>query len=385
MTKQYFGLKIKQRQEQNSPEFVVFAATATDIAAWAGIRRVGEAEQGIQRVLKVPRVNAIRRFFEANPQNTIPVSAVLAFGPNVITFQNLTEELSACVQDVDVLNGMGDQATWGVISFDFVEGTPEQDRPALIVDGQHRIKGMASVAPQVPIAVAAYINSTPDEQAFQFVVINNKAQKVPTDNVKAILRNIDEVQLQQRLLKAGVSYGKSPATLGDINDSVDSPFYQLLDWQLNPPANRIVQLSTIETALRYIKDVLPILSEDDDSLKSLFVSIWSGIKNCYPHLWIQNAKFFSKVNLLAMNEFIVDKLENVWVDGIIDIYSSEVVADYTKKSLEDVPVGFWETDWVHPLQDNAVIRTRIKDDLRKIPQNIRAGREWDDGLKLIAK
>lgn len=384
INKKYFGLKIKQRSDINSPEFVILVANAKDVSSWAGIRRVGEVEKGIQRVLKPPRVTAIRRFFESNAKNTIPVSAVIAFNPGTVTF-NAVAGLDACTPETDNKNGIGTMGEWGTISFDFDPDGPEQDRPAIIVDGQHRIRGMAAFNEEIPLPIAAFINSDPQEQAFQFVVINNKAQKVPTENVKAIIKDIDEQELQMRLLKAGVSYGKYPATLGDIDESEESPFYKLLDWPLNQTTDKLVQLTTIESCLRYIRETLPILSEDEDSLKSLFISIWSSVKSSYPALWKTNEKFFSKVNILALNEFIIDKLENGWIDKIVDVYLPENVSEYTKKSLEDISAEFWQTEWLNPLQDNAVIRGRIKDDLRKIPQNKRAGREWYDGLKLVAQ
>ena len=67
-----------------------------------------------------------------------------------------------------------------------------------------------------PILLVALIDASSDEQAFQFVVINNKAAKVPTDNVKAIIATVSENDLRDRLLNAGVNYGDISATLKDI-------------------------------------------------------------------------------------------------------------------------------------------------------------------------
>lgn len=385
MRKEFFCLKLNQRLAPETANFVVFVALAKDVDSWTGIRRVGEDTRGTQRLLKTTRVNAIKRFLAANPINTIPVSVILAFNPEIIEFADLTPQLTDALSGVDFMNGINGKGKWGKISFEFDPEGLIEDRPALIVDGQHRIKGMAKVEEDLPIVIAAFINAQPQEQAFQFVVINNKAQKVPTDNVKAIIRNINEDDLQMRLLKAGVSYGKYPATLGDIDDSEDSPFYKLLDWPLNQTNNKIVQLTTIETCLKYIKAILPILSEDDDSLKGLFIAIWKGVKGFYPSIWLTNEKFMSKVNIIALNEFIIDKLENAWLNDDFNIYEPSEVEGITNRFIEDIPVEFWTTEWTSPLQDNAVIRSRIKDDLRKITQNIRAGRDWDNSLKLIAE
>ena len=384
MTKEYFCIKVSQRGVAEV-EFVNFVVLAKDVESWSDVRRVGEAPQGTQRILKEPRVKAIKRFFSSSPQNTIPVSAILAFEPGTVTFTDLTTSITDCLGTGGIDNGVGDLLQYGRISFEFDPETAETFKPAIIVDGQHRIKGMSASDENLPISVAAYIGADAQEQAFQFVVINNKAQKVPTDNVKAIIRNINEGELQTRLLQAGVSYGKYPATLGDIDELEESPFYKLLDWPLNQTGNKQIQLTTIESCLRYIKDALPILAEDEDSLKALFMTSWSAIKETYPTLWEVNEKFMSKVNIVATNEFIVDKLENGWIDGNTNLYESSEVHTYIRRTMEEIPVEFWTSDWLFTLQDNAVVRSRIKDDLRKITQNIRAGRSWNDGLKNISQ
>lgn len=378
----FFVQKIKQRANEATVNFVVFTTYATEINKWVGIKRVGEVENGTQRILKSPRVAAIKRFLQANPLNTIPLSVVLAFNPGSVQFQNLTQNIQACLPDADVLNLTNGAIEFGTISFSFDPNGLEIERPALIVDGQHRIKGMSSVdGEEIPIVVAAFVDADHQEQAFQFVVINNKAQKVPPDNVKAIVADIDETELKDRLLRAGVNYGKFSATLGDIDNLEESPFYHLLAWPLNNEANRKVPLTTIESSLKYVKTSLPVLSSDDDALTSLFISVWGGVKETYPALWNESDKFMSKVNLAAINEFIIDKIEYVWLDEQIDLYDAPAILNYSKRVMGEIPADYWLIDWIYPLQDNTVVRGRIKDDLRKIPQNLRSGRQWNEELK----
>ena len=65
--------------------------------------------------------------------------------------------------------------------------------------------------------------------------LNNKVVKIPTENVKSIIANLneEEEELQKRLLKAGVSYGKQSPVLIDINNLDSSPFQNLLKWPYN--------------------------------------------------------------------------------------------------------------------------------------------------------
>ncbi len=278
--KKFFCYKLSQRGVGNSVDLVIFVTTAKDVDSWAGIRRVGEDIQGSQRLLKDTRVKAIKRFLTKSVHNTIPVSVILAFNQGTATFTSLTQNIAGQVQN-DLSNGLGNKLDWGELQFQFDDALPSTERPALIVDGQHRVKGMASLdGEDVPVLLVALLDAPAQEQAFQFVVINNKSQKVPTDNVKAIIRLIDqdETDLSERLRQAGVNYGKNSAVLGDVNEADNSPFKGLLKWPLNPNNTGFIDLTTVENCIRYIKTQLPIIKEDDETVKEVFLAMWRAIK-----------------------------------------------------------------------------------------------------------
>lgn len=386
ITKNYFCCKIAQRGQGQSVEFALFVVGVKDIAQWAGVRRVGEHEKGTQRILKGSRTRAIKRFLAASNKNTIPVSILIAFDYGIAKFESLQSQIDKCLDNRDATNGKEDNVNWGILSFTFEEGLEEIRKPALIVDGQHRLKGMDLLENEdIPIIVAALIDATPEEQAFQFVVINNKAAKVPTDNVKAIIASqIDETALQERLLAAGVNYGNISAALRDINEDPSSPFYMLLDWPLNITASRrIIQLTTIEACLRSIRNSFAGLEDDDDTQKEIFYSIWDAIKNTYSDLWITNEKFMSKVNITALNEFISERLAFAWEGGTLNLDESAQISALTRNILSLIPQAFWQIDWIYKLQDNSVVRETIKEDLKKISQNTRIHKDWNENLKLV--
>jgi len=386
-SREYFCCKVAQRGVGASVEFAVFMVRTKDIMKWAGIRRVGEHDKGTQRILKKARANAIKRFLQADKRNTIPVSVLIAFDPEVVTFYSVQQEITTCIPNIDTQNDVGDKIEWGVLSFDFDEDAEEYLRPALIVDGQHRLRGTDKLQEEdVPILAAALIDATPEEQAFQFVVINNKAAKVPTDNVKAIVASqLDESDLQDRLLNAGVNYGDISATLKDINEQETSPFYRLLKWPLTRDSEGIVQLTTIEACLREIRSQFPILKDDEDTLKEIFMAIWRSVKEKYATLWKVNDKFMSKVNISALNEFIVERLAYAWEGGLVDVLDIDQVESQAANILGLIPADFWLQEWLYKLQDNAVVRTAIQEDLRTISQNTRARNPWYEGLKLIGQ
>ena len=233
----------------------------------------------------------------------------------------------------------------------------------------------------------AILDATPEEQAFQFIVINNKSAKVKTDNVKAIIADFNEDELQERLKKARVNYKDIPATLLDIDKSEESPFKDLMDWPLNQTENKEIKLTTIEGCLRYTRNQIPGLKEEDDedSTKYIFMAIWRSVKENFPDLWRSNEKFMSKVNINALNEYIIDRLENIYVMSDFDIFDEAKVEEYTKKILDPINKDYWESDWVIKIQDNAVVRNTIKKDLKIMSHNNASGRkEWYENLESIS-
>ena len=388
-TRSYFGCRLSQRGKGNSIDFFIFVASIKDIAQWSGVRRVGKHDKGNQRILKDARVHQISRFFRVDQRNTIPVSMTLAFNPGKTKFISLQDGVTDLVNTIDLLSLVENKVVWGILRFDFEEGVDEDLRPALIVDGQHRLKGMMEFAEKdnenLPALVVALIDASPEEQAFQFVVINKKADKVPTNNVKAIIASINEADLQSRLLKAGVDYGNISAMLKDVNEREDSPFKGLLIWPLDTNNSGQVQLTAIEACLRYIRGTIRDLEDDEDTTYEVFLSLWQTVKERYADLWANNKLFMSKVNINALNEYVVDKLANSWENTNIDIYDMDDVKAQTKAVLKPIPSDLWKMRWSIRIQDNSVVRDIIKEDLRTVLQNARSRKQpnWFDGLQVL--
>lgn len=289
----------------------------------------------------------------------------------------MESQLASCTQNIDLYNTIESKVEWGLLYFNFEQGLPEHQRPAFVVDGQHRLRGIADIKNEnIPIMVAALINASHEEQAFQFVVINNKSAKVPTDNVKAIISRVDENELRDRLLNVRVSYGGIPAILRDVDSEQDSPFRGLLDWPLNSEKNRRVKLNTIEACLDYIEDKLPVLEEDEDTRRELFYAVWQVVTSYYQNLWLKNDRFMYKVSINALNEFIVDRIAYAWEGSIIDVFDPVSIENQTKNILKLVPEEFWTQSWSSQIriQDNAIIRDLIKSELGMISQNSRMGK-----------
>jgi DGQHR domain-containing protein len=384
-TRNYFGLRVRQRDAETAPQQFAFYASASDVSGWVGVRHSADMDEGIQRMLKPSRKRAISRFVASEETNTIPNSILIAFKSGVASFE---EVLCRAVDDVS--NGCNERLAWGRLTFAFDPGVPDEERAAMVVDGQHRLRGLAAYAEEsgedLPLLVVALLDADVQEQAFQFVVINNKAVRVPTDNVKSIIAGIDEDALVERLYKAGVRYGSSSPILRDLNDLDESPFKNLLKWDYNKAeGGQLVPLTALEQMLRQMRVEFPFLEEDEDTLLFAFFAIWRAVASCYPEIWGKEGKLMTKVGLAATNEFLTQRLKGYWEDGIVDLYDPDSIEPHVIKIMNRVPEDFWMSEWtIGKVQDNANVRLLIRRDLATIRNNMQLRHPWYHDLKLVA-
>jgi len=376
----YFGCRVRQRKDSETTTFFVFYTRVKDVMQWARVRRTQDSADGSQRLLRETRRKAITRFVKYGAKNTIPNSIVLAFEPGKAHFLSLEETLNGCMLEVETHNKCEQNLEWGTLEFSF--DNSQEDHCAYVVDGQHRLYGLADFdSEDLPVLVVSLVDATVEEQAFQFIVINNKAVKVSTNNVKAIIANLNEEELQNRLLKAGVKYGNTSPTLRDINDLETSPFQYLLDWPYNK-GQKLVPIAAIEQAIKYLKIMFTFLEDDEDSLVAIFCAMWRVIKNNYAELWGKENTFMKKVNINALNEFIAERLKFAWELSMIDIFNLEQLETQVLNIVKLLPQDFWETEWSIKLQDSANVRKLIKDDLSSLADNCRLRRPWSQDLQL---
>ncbi|MBN3875658.1 DGQHR domain-containing protein [Nostoc sp. JL23] len=392
----YFGSLVSQRRDEKATRFFVFNAQAKDLKSWLGIRRIKDVQKGAQRILRQARVNAVKKFIGASSINIIPNSILIAFDPNKAIFTPLGQKIneyiiqanSSLEKNIDILNGCREnQVTWGIIEFSFEQSEQEYLKPALIVDGQHRLYGMSDFNEEdLPITVVSLIDATPQEQAFQFIVVNNKAVRVSTENVKSIVADFNEDELEKRLVLARVKYGDKPLILKFLSDSPTSPFQNLLEWSYNRESTeetQLVPITAIEQAMRYIRKCFTVLENDEDSLIEFFCATWRAVKGNYPELFGKNNQFMRKANINAFNEYITDRLLYFWEMDLLDIFDSDEIAEKVLDIIKRLPKEFWLEDWKLRIQDTPNFREILKNDFKIIITNCKLGKQWSDGLELV--
>lgn len=107
-------------------------------------------------------------------------------------------------------------------------------KPGLLIDGQHRIGG-TKLLPAVPFLVTALPNAPWSELAFQFIVTNRTAKKVPESLLINIVGNslskFQRNEIEERLRRASIRVGLIEAVMR-IHEDESSPFYGMLSFGL---------------------------------------------------------------------------------------------------------------------------------------------------------
>lgn len=108
-------------------------------------------------------------------------------------------------------------------------------KPAIIVDGQHRVFGAALVDQRMLLPVCAVVDSTWAENVFQFVVINQKAKPIKPAFLSSIIATslstaeVDAVYGRLQTSRIDVERARE---IDRVNADVESPFRDMIDFEV---------------------------------------------------------------------------------------------------------------------------------------------------------
>ena len=379
------GLLVSQRESESAPSLFVFAARASKIRLWAGIQRTFEKPKAAQRMLSRTHVKAIKNYVNASADNVVPTAVTIALPSNAYEI----------VEDT-ALPGDSGFARLARLRIQAPAATGEEEKPGIIIDGQHRLFALAELcdeAEDVPVIGCVILGADLLECALQFVVINNTAKRIPTDLVKAILAELGpeaEETFLDRLQRVGITLGRFQSALRLLDQRDDSPFLGRLDWPINRDGVRRVKPAALEAALRTILAELdsPSGKPTVDEAVLLLCAIWTGIRDAWSVadvVWDDpSSKLVSKAGLVAATEFVVERL-NVRAEEGIDVSDWDVVHDESKRMFGRVPGEFWLFPWSQKGLDTSAGRGLIRNALSRVRrQASREGTDPFDGVMLIA-
>lgn len=381
------GIQVNQREETGC-RFFVCAVLASEVQKWARVDRVSERKGGVQRALSRHRKRALSRFL-ADERNVIPTAAVLAALPDRATFASRRSKGLRR----GTLNVESEWLEFGVLSFEYFpdSGDEEEEKPLFIVDGQHRIFGAAEAKQEVPLLLSILVDADTTEQAFQFVVINNKSAKVAPDLVRSLLVDFNDEDLNERLLTARLNVSQSRAIEVAVLDSEsDSPFYKMVRWPAGERHGDSAQCLTpraVEQSILYLSRQIPELREDanDDLRLEVFKSLWKGVKSAYADSWKTEEvpHLFENAGFRSLSELLVDGLSNLISFDVFELQDFEAIEACGRKIAEQVGVEFWRVTWHMKGLDTAAGRQIVQDAINLVRSNRKNGIEWNENVKLL--
>lgn len=367
----YFALSYSQRNKESAPAFVVFNASAADIVQWADVDRLdGDNLTGAQRPLRELKVSKVAKFLSRDDRNTIPTSVIIALDSGAITFNGTPPNYR-------------ENTEWhGKITIS-MRGS---DKPGLIIDGQHRVFGAAKFDATTRLNIVAFLGGDDAERAFQFVVINNSATRVPKDHIKALNLNYDKDKLNTRLINsAGVALGINDVKYDDLQ-TVDgtAPFKGLLEWPTNPGG--YIQPSAIEGALAETRDRAALLGIEELE-RDVFLAIWIKIRALRKSIWapFPESRLLQKVSIHALTVYVLESMiAKQRMDDTPTDFTNEVTLDnLVERVVTRIPEKFWITEWKATQLDTSSGRQLLLDALQVIDSNVRFSRPWYDKVSLV--
>jgi DGQHR domain-containing protein len=370
-TYSYKCLKINQRTAEGSPAFLMFAAKAAEILKWAAIDRFDDKSQkGAQRIEKPYKIRAIKSYFAVNPCNTVPTAVVIGFRPGKTTVSQI-----AGTDDLFHLQFTAEEAE-----------KITDNSIATVVDGQHRLSGMAAFDPNILVNVIGLLDVNDIETAFQFLVINNKAAKVSSDHLRALALHYQKEELATRLQKVRLDLDPNLRFVGFANQLEDSPFKGILKLPNNAEGSRWVAPAAIEDSINYMRSQkLPELVEDDDMVTELFFTMWASIKSKWPQLWNIESKLFEKVSVVCLSQFLINNLLRQFDWSGLDIFDPTEVQKEFDKMISVLCPDFWlpSTEWTAKGLDTQAGRKMLLEALEQMVRNARQQEPWYTEISMI--
>jgi DGQHR domain-containing protein len=349
-----------QRKSSDAPTFCLFHAPAREILEWSDVTRLEDNPDGAQRGLNNSKVRSVNRFLD-DEINSIPTAIIISISGDICSLRK---------------NGEG-------TTFELTIKKIGKDLPGVVIDGQHRLLGVNAHDVNMHLNVVALVTDNDDETAFQFLVINNKAAKVPTDHIKALLAERDDEDLNARLNRARLTVSKRTGFVHFANFDLESPFLNQIDWTINRKGEKIVKPTAIETAIKELQDRRIPEFDDDDALIEYFFTIWRSIKETWNDLWNAESRLLEKTGIVCMTQYITNSIVSSYDLGEISVTDLNDVDTRVRQILKMQEKAFWSTAWGAKSLDTSEGRKIVVESLVQIARNKRQKIDWKSDVRVL--
>lgn len=252
-------------------------------------------------------------------------------------------------------------------------------KPALLVDGQHRVYGAAEANEKIELAICAIPDAGWLEQVFQFVVINQKAKPIKPAFLNAIIATSltdDEIErLYDRLHASGIDVEKAQLMMR-VNTDAESPFRSMIDFEVEgapgflkfPGMNKLVR--DFKSTPRSFPVLVPDADqwrETDDYWLPHFYALWEGVREYFegqdPRLWKQPSESNPNnlLKIVTLQE-IQNIMLSVWADTrTFKFRDPNDTKEVARAFWDEFPPTFFTDEWRKKGLQTSVGRRLLQD------------------------
>ena len=260
-------------------------------------------------------------------------------------------------------------------------------RPAIIVDGQHRVFGGAMAEREMNFAVCAIPNSDWAESVYQFVVINQKAKPIRPAFLGSIIAtslSSDEIADVYDRLKSSKIDVERAEVMDRINTDAASPFNGLIDFEIEG-APGFLQFPGMARLARDFQNIprshpvlLPKGSWDgvDGEWLEHFFAVWRGVRSYFEgedvRLWREpsadNPNNLFKI--VALQELQMLMLDN-WADSRVFKFTTTDMTEAGACAFwEEFPATFFTDEWRLKGLQTSIGRRILREAMTETRRNI---------------
>jgi hypothetical protein len=259
-------------------------------------------------------------------------------------------------------------------------------KPAIIVDGQHRVFGAASVDQKMLLAICAIPNSNWVESVYQFVIINQKAKPIKPAFLSSIIATSlspDEIaSVYNRLRRSRIDVDGAEI-MDRINTDPTSPFKDMIDFEVEGSTGflQFPGMSRLYRDFRNIPQTRGVLLKDgawtdEDAWLDHFFATWRGVRRYFQtadaRLWAEpsedNPNNLLKIVTLQEMQLL---MLNTWADSRAFKFSKpEETEEHAYHFWEDFPTTFFTDEWRKKGLQTSVGRGILRDALTETRRNI---------------
>ncbi|WP_208866508.1 hypothetical protein [Mesorhizobium sanjuanii] len=260
-------------------------------------------------------------------------------------------------------------------------------KPAIIVDGQHRVFGGAAAEQNMLFAICAIPQSSWAESVYQFVVINQKAKPIKPAFLSSIIAtslSTDEIaSVYNRLRSSKIDVDRAEV-MDRINTDPISPFNNMIDFEVegSPGFLQFPGMARLARDFQNIPRSHSILLPDgtwnsvDGDWTDHFFGFWTGVRNYFEGI---DARLWTKpsasnpnnlLKIVTLQELQGLMLDN-WADSrLVRLKIVEETTEMAKRFWTDFPATFFSDEWRQKGLQTSVGRRIIRDAITETRRNM---------------